>query len=76
MDLKKSYLPTNKELKDLKREIGQVIEASTLAYDQRDEAHSKIVLLKEKADKDLQLFNAEIKVKFFTKCPQQMQGSV
>jgi len=51
------------ELAAIKKEIGQVIEASTLAYDQRDEAHSKIVLLKEKADKDLQLFNAEIKVR-------------
>ncbi|XP_078487867.1 DC2-related axonemal dynein intermediate chain 5 isoform X2 [Ciona intestinalis] len=51
----------DKSLKDLKREIGQVIEASTLAYDQRDDAHSKIFLLKEKAEKDLQLFNAEIK---------------
>lgn len=51
----------SKELKDLKRDIQQVIEASTLAYDQRDEAHSKIFLLKEKSEKDLQLFSAEIK---------------
>ncbi|CAK8690630.1 coiled-coil domain-containing protein 63-like isoform X2 [Clavelina lepadiformis] len=55
------YKKHDKELKDIKREIGQIIEASTLAYDQRDEAHSKIFLLKEKSDKDLQLFNAEIK---------------
>ncbi|XP_077970797.1 outer dynein arm-docking complex subunit 1-like isoform X2 [Styela clava] len=51
----------DKELKDLKREIGQVIEASTLAYDQRDEAQNKILLLREKSEKDLQQFNAEIK---------------
>lgn len=47
----------------MKRDIQQVIEASTLAYDQRDEAHSKIFLLKEKSEKDLQLFSAEIKVR-------------
>uniref|UniRef100_H2Y9Q7 ODAD1 central coiled coil region domain-containing protein n=1 Tax=Ciona savignyi TaxID=51511 RepID=H2Y9Q7_CIOSA len=53
------YKKLDKERRDLKREIGQVIEASTLAYDQRDDAHSKIFILKEKAEKDLQLFSAD-----------------
>lgn len=55
------YKRLEKELKDLKQEIAQVIEASTLAYDQRDEAQNKILLLRDKSEKDLQQFNAEIK---------------
>lgn len=55
------YKKLEKELKDLKREIAQVIEASTLAYDQRDESQNKILLLRDKSEKDLQQFNGEIK---------------
>ncbi|XP_041377730.1 coiled-coil domain-containing protein 63-like isoform X2 [Gigantopelta aegis] len=50
-----------KELKQLRREMGEVIESSTQAYDQRDEAQTKMIILKEKADKDMQQHNAEMK---------------
>ncbi|XP_077998326.1 coiled-coil domain-containing protein 63-like [Glandiceps talaboti] len=50
-----------KEHQDLKNEIGEVIDQSTTAYDQRDEAQAKMMLLKEKADKDMTQHNAEMK---------------
>ncbi|XP_013397891.1 coiled-coil domain-containing protein 63-like [Lingula anatina] len=50
-----------KELNTLRREIGDIVEQSTSAYDARDEAQAKMILLKEKADKDMQQHNAEMK---------------
>ncbi|XP_002733759.1 coiled-coil domain-containing protein 63-like [Saccoglossus kowalevskii] len=50
-----------KERQDLRNDIGKVIDESTTAYDQRDEAQAKMILLKEKADKDMSQHNAEMK---------------
>ena len=50
-----------KELNQLRQEIGEVIDQSTQAYDAREEAQAKMILLKEKADKDLQQHNTEMK---------------
>lgn len=55
------YAKLDKELTDLRRELGEVIDQSTQAYDARDESQAKMILLKEKADKDLQQHNAEMK---------------
>ncbi|KAI8507209.1 hypothetical protein Bbelb_145890 [Branchiostoma belcheri] len=51
----------DKELKDTRKEIGETIESSTAAYDSRDEAQAKMILLKEKADKDLAQHTQETK---------------
>lgn len=55
------YKKLEDELSQLRKEISEVIESSTQAYDARDEAQAKMILLKEKADKDLQQHNAEMK---------------
>ncbi|KAK3087593.1 hypothetical protein FSP39_007948 [Pinctada imbricata] len=55
------YKKLDKELTSLRREKGELIESSTQAYDARDEAQAKMILLKEKADKDQQQHNAEMK---------------
>merc|ERR1719354_1124911 len=50
-----------KMLKGLRKDTSRVTEESTLAYEQRDEAHNKMFMLKDKCEKDIQLFNAEIR---------------
>lgn len=55
------YKKLDKELTVARREKGEIIESSTQAYDSRDEAQAKMILLKEKADKDMQQHNAEMK---------------
>lgn len=55
------YKKLDKELTSLRRQKGQLIEESTQAYDARDDAQQKMIILKEKADKDLQQHNAEMK---------------
>ncbi|XP_048880083.1 coiled-coil domain-containing protein 114 [Brienomyrus brachyistius] len=51
----------DKELQDIHRDIGEVINQSTNAYDSRVEAQSKMVILKEKAVRDLTQYSAEMK---------------
>lgn len=51
----------DKEKSDLRQEIGEVIDQSTQAYDSRDEAQAKMILLKEKADKDMAQHQQEMK---------------
>lgn len=41
--------------------MGEVIDQSTQAYDARDEAQAKMILLKEKADKDMAQHQQEMK---------------
>ncbi|XP_076452028.1 outer dynein arm-docking complex subunit 1-like [Babylonia areolata] len=55
------YKKLEKELRSLRREMGDVIEKSTAAYDARDDAQAKMIILKEKADKDMQQHNTEMK---------------
>ncbi|ESO88792.1 hypothetical protein LOTGIDRAFT_218971 [Lottia gigantea] len=55
------YKKLEKELRQIRREMGEVIESSTQAYDARDDAQAKMILLREKADKDVQQHNAEMK---------------
>ncbi|CAF0873211.1 unnamed protein product [Brachionus calyciflorus] len=50
-----------KELQSLREEIAQVIENSTQAYDQREEAQAKMVLMRDKEDKDKVQLNTELK---------------
>ncbi|KAL2090794.1 hypothetical protein ACEWY4_013057 [Coilia grayii] len=50
-----------KELLEIRKEVGDVISMSTSAYDARVEAQSKMTMLKEKAVKDLAQYSAEMK---------------
>ncbi|KAJ8021559.1 Coiled-coil domain-containing protein 63 [Holothuria leucospilota] len=51
----------DKEYSDLRAQMGEVIDQSTQAYDARDEAQAKMILLKEKADKDMAQHQQEMK---------------
>lgn len=55
------YKKLEKELKNLRKEMAEVIESSTSAYDARDDAQAKMIILKEKSDKDVQQHNTEMK---------------
>jgi len=57
----KKFRKHEKMLKGLRKDTSRVTEESTLAYEQRDEAHNKMFMLKDKCEKDIQLFNAEIR---------------
>ncbi|XP_041129202.1 LOW QUALITY PROTEIN: coiled-coil domain-containing protein 114 [Polyodon spathula] len=50
-----------RELQATRKEIGAVIDTSTAAYDSRVEAQSKVVLLKDKAEKDVSQHSSEVK---------------
>ncbi|XP_072334234.1 coiled-coil domain-containing protein 114 isoform X1 [Scyliorhinus torazame] len=50
-----------KELLEIRKEIGFVIDTSTAAYEARDEAQTKTQQLREKAEKELALHAAEMK---------------
>ena len=45
----------------IKQEINQVMEASSIAHEQREEAKHKTVLLRERAEKDLAQYATDIK---------------
>ncbi|XP_064153992.1 outer dynein arm-docking complex subunit 1-like isoform X1 [Anguilla rostrata] len=49
-----------KELQELRKDIGDVVDQSTSAYDARVEAQCKTVTLNEKAVKDLAQYNVEM----------------
>ncbi|KAG9260237.1 coiled-coil domain-containing protein 114 [Astyanax mexicanus] len=51
----------DKELQEIRQEIGDVISRSTAAYDARVEAQAKMTMIKDKAVKDLAQYNAEVK---------------
>uniref|UniRef100_A0A1A8UR34 Coiled-coil domain containing 114 n=1 Tax=Nothobranchius furzeri TaxID=105023 RepID=A0A1A8UR34_NOTFU len=51
----------NKELQDVRKSIGQIINRSTAAYDGRVEAQAKMNTMKAKAEKDRAHYNAEMK---------------
>ncbi|KAM8916812.1 coiled-coil domain-containing protein 114 isoform 3-T3 [Spinachia spinachia] len=51
----------DKELYDVRKKIGDIVNLSTGAYDARVEAQSKMTMMKEKAEKDLAQYNAEMK---------------
>ncbi len=50
-----------KELATLRQDIAEVIENSTQAYDQREEAQTKMILIRDKEDKDKQQHYTELK---------------
>ncbi|KAK7119081.1 hypothetical protein R3I94_021056 [Phoxinus phoxinus] len=50
-----------KVLQDVRKDIGEVIDMSTTAYDVREEAQTKITMMKEKAIKDFAQYSAEMK---------------
>ncbi|XP_051529068.1 outer dynein arm-docking complex subunit 1-like [Myxocyprinus asiaticus] len=50
-----------KVLQDIRKDIGEVINMSTSAYDARVEAQTKMSMMKEKAVKDLTQYTAEMK---------------
>ncbi|XP_073732443.1 coiled-coil domain-containing protein 114 isoform X4 [Misgurnus anguillicaudatus] len=50
-----------KKLQDIRKDIGEVIDMSTTAYDTRVEAQAKMSMMKDKAVKDLVQYSAEIK---------------
>jgi len=52
-----------KKLNGIKQEINQVMEASSVAHEQREEAKHKTILLRERAEKDLAQYATDIKVK-------------
>ncbi|XP_039274347.2 coiled-coil domain-containing protein 63-like [Styela clava] len=51
----------SKELNEQKKIMAEIIEQSTQAYDQRDEAQVKMMALKERNEKDLSQYNMEYK---------------
>uniref|UniRef100_A0A3Q4N589 Outer dynein arm docking complex subunit 1 n=1 Tax=Neolamprologus brichardi TaxID=32507 RepID=A0A3Q4N589_NEOBR len=51
----------SKELQEVRKKIGEVINQSSAAYDTRVEAHSKATLIKEKALKDRDQYSTELK---------------
>ncbi|XP_048029465.1 coiled-coil domain-containing protein 114 [Megalobrama amblycephala] len=50
-----------KVLQDVRKDIGEVIDMSTTAYDAREEAQTKMTMMKEKAIKDFAQYSAEKK---------------
>ncbi|XP_003382690.1 PREDICTED: outer dynein arm protein 1-like [Amphimedon queenslandica] len=50
-----------KELAVFKREMGEVIDKSTVAYSAREDAQGKLLALKDKADKELAQYQTELK---------------
>jgi chromosome segregation ATPase len=55
------YKKLDKERQDLQQETNEIIDQSTQAYDQRVEAQEKMIMLNERAEKDVQQHNAEMK---------------
>lgn len=55
------YHKFERELTEQKKQMADIIEASNAAYEARDEAQSKILVLREKAEKELQSYIQEIK---------------
>ncbi|XP_071382482.1 coiled-coil domain-containing protein 114 [Centroberyx affinis] len=51
----------DKELQEIRKDIGEMINLSTAAYDARVEAQSKMTMMREKAVKDLAQYNTEMK---------------
>ncbi|XP_018556179.1 coiled-coil domain-containing protein 114 [Lates calcarifer] len=51
----------DKELQEVRKRIGEMINLSTAAYDARVEAQSKMSMMRDKAVKDLAQYNAEMK---------------
>jgi hypothetical protein len=55
------HVKLEKELGGLRQDIAKVIEDSTQAYDQREEAQTKMLLMRDKEDKDKQQHYTELK---------------
>jgi coiled-coil domain-containing protein 63/114 len=55
------YHKFERELMDQKKSMADIIESSNAAYEARDEAQSKIILLREKAEKEQQAYTQEMK---------------
>ncbi|XP_034724976.1 coiled-coil domain-containing protein 114 isoform X2 [Etheostoma cragini] len=51
----------DKELQDMRKKIGEIVNMSTAAYDARVEAKSKMTMMRDKAVKDLAQYNTEMK---------------
>ncbi|KAI8611153.1 hypothetical protein BC830DRAFT_1142378 [Chytriomyces sp. MP71] len=55
------YRKFEKELLEQKKQMAEIIEMSNSAYEARDEAQAKIIVLREKAEKEYQAYIQEIK---------------
>ncbi|KAK6184463.1 hypothetical protein SNE40_006931 [Patella caerulea] len=55
------YTKLNTELQQLRKGISQFIQEASLAYEQRDEAHNKMVALKDRNEKDQIQHEVEMK---------------
>jgi chromosome segregation ATPase len=55
------YHKFERELMEQKKQMADIIEASNAAYEARDEAQSKILVLREKAEKESQAYVQEMK---------------
>lgn len=55
------YHKYEKELMEQKKHIAEIIENSNAAYEIRDEAQTKIIILREKAEKEYQTYIQEVK---------------
>ncbi|KAJ3065393.1 Coiled-coil domain-containing protein 63, partial [Rhizoclosmatium hyalinum] len=55
------YRKFERELMEQKKQMAEIIEMSNSAYEARDEAQAKIIVLREKADKEYQAYVQEIK---------------
>ncbi|XP_071944329.1 coiled-coil domain-containing protein 63-like [Antedon mediterranea] len=55
------YKKLLKEQQNIKREMNEVIQQSTAAYDARDEAQTKMMALRDRSDKEQAQYNLELK---------------
>lgn len=56
-----SYRKFERELVERKKQMAEIIEASTSAYEARDEAQARMVALKERAEKEYHSYLQEVK---------------
>uniref|UniRef100_A0A4W3HGC2 ODAD1 central coiled coil region domain-containing protein n=1 Tax=Callorhinchus milii TaxID=7868 RepID=A0A4W3HGC2_CALMI len=57
----KLFNKLNAKLQHQKKLMKEIVQESVLAYDQRMEAESRIIAVRERSEKDIQLYNTEIK---------------
>ena len=62
MRFRELYRKLNREFQNGKTEIDNVVESSLCYFHARDEAQHRMAFLREKAERDLSLYNMELKV--------------
>lgn len=68
MRFRELYRRLNREFRNGKTEIDNVVELSLSYFHARDEAQHRMAFLREKAERDLALYNMELKVSMQLAC--------